>query len=280
MTPTLARWRWLQRYPRVAAAGGVLLSLALVALLAPILARWDPVLPHPTDALAGPSLAHLLGTDELGRDTLSRVIWGARVSLSAGLGAVSIGLVFGVLGGLFAGYVGGWVDLVLMRCVDALLAFPALLLALAITAALGPDLRNAMIAIGLVQIPVYARLARGQVLQVRELDYIQAARAIGVAPVRMLLRHFLPNIANALIVQASLSSAFAILAQASLSFLGLGTRPPTPDWGQMMRIAYGYLQNDVWMAIGPGVAILLTVFSLNLLGDSIRDALDPHSHRR
>lgn len=272
--------RWLRRYPRVAAAAGVLAGLALVALLAPVLARWDPILPRPTAALEGPSWEHLLGTDELGRDTLSRVIWGARVSLSAGLGAVAIGLFFGVLIGLLAGYAGGWVDTALMRCVDALLAFPALLLAIAITAALGPDLRNAMIAIGLVQIPVYARLARGQVLQVRELEYIQAARSIGVSPARMLVRHFLPNIANALIVQASLSSAFAILAQASLSFLGLGTRPPTPDWGQMMRIAYGYLNNNVWMAVGPGVAILLTVFSLNLLGDSIRDALDPHSRRR
>ena len=203
-------------------------------------------------------------------------IYGARVSLAVGIFAVSIGLTIGMTLGMIAGYRGGWSDLLILRVIDALLAFPGLLLAIAITSALGPNLRNTMIAIGIVAIPVYTRLTRGQVLQAKEREYIEAARTVGASQTRIAFKHILPNILNPLIVQASLSVAFAILAEASLSFLGLGAQPPTPTWGSDINHARAYLSNGFWwMSIGPGVAILLTVFSFNLLGDSIRDILDP-----
>jgi len=206
---------------------------------------------------------------------LSRVIFGSRVSLSVGLIAVGIGAVIGISLGMAAGYVGGVFDLVSMRLIDALLAFPALLLAIAITAALGPDLRNAMIAIGIVQVPVYARLMRAQVLTLKELDFVAAARALGASPTRLIVHHFLPNLLNPLIVQISLSAAAAMLAEATLSFLGLGAQPPTADWGFMMNTGARFLNNDPWLALGPGIAISLAVFGFNWLGDALRDALDP-----
>jgi len=212
---------------------------------------------------------------------LGRAIYGARVSLAVGLIAVSIGLITGVTLGMVAGYTGGWADLLILRGIDALLAFPALLLAIAITSALGPNLRNTMIAIGIVAIPVYTRLTRGQVLQAKQREYVEAARTAGASQARVAFRHILPNILNPLIVQASLSIAFAILAEASLSFLGLGAQPPTPTWGADINHARSYLSNGFWwMSIGPGVAILLTVFSFNMLGDSIRDILDPRLRDR
>jgi peptide/nickel transport system permease protein len=232
------------------------------------------------DSLQPPNAQHWLGTDDLGRDMLSRVIWGSRVSLSVGLISVSIGLLVGTSLGLAAGYMGGKFDLFIMRGIDALLAFPALILAIGITSALGPQIQNAMIAIGIVAIPAYARLTRGQVLAVRAREFIVAARTIGASPLRIVLRHIFPNVMNALIVQATLSTAFAILAEAALSFLGLGPQPPDPSWGQDINYSQRYLPNlKWWMSVAPGVAIFSAVFAFNFLGDALRDALDPRLRR-
>jgi peptide/nickel transport system permease protein len=273
--------RNLRRHPRVLISGGFLLILLLVAIGGPLLTRDDPKVSHPADGIQPPSVAHPLGTDDLGRDVLARVVAGARVSLTVGIIAVGIGLTAGVSLGLLAGTRGGVTDLLIMRGIDALLAFPGLLLAIAITSALGPNLRNAMIAIGIVAIPVYTRLTRGQVLQVRAREFVEAARASGANEARVAFRHILPNILNPLIVQASLSVAFAILAEASLSFLGLGVQPPAPTWGSDINHARAYLSNGFWwMSVGPGVAILLTVLAFNFLGDSLRDLLDPRTRER
>ncbi len=277
----LFSWRTIRHQPRFLIGGTFIFLLILVAIAAPLLVRTDPKVSHPADAIQSPSIHHLMGTDDLGRDVLGRAIYGSRVSLAVGLIAVSIGLFTGVTLGMIAGYTGGWADLLILRGIDALLAFPALLLAIAITSALGPTLRNTMIAIGIVAIPIYTRLTRGQVLQAKQREYVEAARTAGASQARVAFRHILPNILNPLIVQASLSIAFAILAEASLSFLGLGVQPPTPTWGADINHARAYLSNGFWwMSVGPGVAILLTVFSFNLLGDSIRDILDPRLRDR
>jgi peptide/nickel transport system permease protein len=275
------RFPSLRRHPRLYIGGSMVILLILVAAFAPLLTSYNPILGDVSDSLEGPSLAHWLGTDDQGRDVLARVMAGARVSLSVALISVGIGFGVGVSMGLIAGYAGGMVDLLLMRLVDALLAFPALLLAISITAALGPDIRNAMIAIGVVSIPVYARLTRGQVLSLREREYVTAARAVGVSPTRIAIAHILPNIANPLIVQATLTTAFAILQEAVLSFLGLGAQPPAPSWGQDINYNQRYLTNLMWwMSVGPGMAIFLAVFSFNFLGDALRDWLDPQFRRR
>ena len=263
-------------HPRVIFAGSLVALLFLVALLAPFIAPHDPIQVNADNAYLRPlSPGHLLGTDELGRDLFSRMLWGARVSLPVAFVAVAVGLLAGGLIGLISGYFGGVVDLLLMRLIDALLAFPALILAIAIVAALGPDLRNAMIAIGIVAIPVYARLIRALVLQLKRMEFITATRSLGATPLRIILRHMIPNLLNPVIVQVSLSAGFAILAEATLSFLGLGAQVPTPDWGQMINSGATFLANDPWLAIVPGAAISVTVFSFNFLGDSLRDALDP-----
>jgi peptide/nickel transport system permease protein len=263
-------------HPRVILAGSLVLLLFLIALLAPFISPHDPIAVNADNAYLPPlSPSHLLGTDELGRDLFSRVLWGARVSLPVAFVAVAVGLVAGGVIGLISGYFGGVFDLLLMRLIDALLAFPALILAIAIVAALGPDLRNAMIAIGIVAIPVYARLVRALVLQLKQMEFIAATRSLGATPMRIILRHLIPNLLNPVIVQVSLSAGFAILAEATLSFLGLGAQVPTPDWGQMINTGATFLANDPWLAIVPGAAISVTVFSFNLLGDSLRDALDP-----
>jgi peptide/nickel transport system permease protein len=265
-----------REHPRVAVAGSFVALLFLVALLAPVISPHDPIATEPDNAYLPPlSAAHLLGTDELGRDLLSRVLWGARVSLPVAFVAVGVGLVVGGLIGLVCGYRGRLTDLLLMRLIDALLAFPALILAVAIVAALGPSLTNAMIAIGVVAVPVYARLVRGQVLQLREMEFMTATRSLGASPLRLVFRHLVPNLLNPVIVQVSLSAGFAILAEATLSFLGLGAQIPTPDWGQMINSGARFLNNDPWLAIVPGVAISITVYSFNFLGDALRDALDP-----
>jgi peptide/nickel transport system permease protein len=263
-------------HPRVILAGSLVLLLFLVALLAPFISPHDPIAVNADNAYLPPlSPSHLLGTDELGRDLFSRVLWGARVSLPVAFVAVAVGLVAGGVIGLISGYFGGVFDLLLMRLIDALLAFPALILAIAIVAALGPDLRNAMIAIGIVAIPVYARLVRALVLQLKQMEFIAATRSLGATPIRIIVRHLIPNLLNPVIVQVSLSAGFAILAEATLSFLGLGAQVPTADWGQMINTGATFLANDPWLAIVPGAAISVTVFSFNLLGDSLRDALDP-----
>ena len=271
----------LRRHPRLFIGGGLVALLVLVAIFAPLLSRYDPIVGDVSDSLEAPSFSHWLGTDDQGRDILARVMSGARVSLSVAVISVSIGLLVGVSMGLVAGYAGGTIDLLLMRIVDAILAFPGLLLAISITAALGPQIQNAMIAIGVVAIPIYARLTRGQVLSIREREYVTAARAIGVSPGRIALQHILPNIANALIVQATLTAAFAILQEAVLSFLGLGAQPPAPSWGQDINYNQRYLSNLMWwMSVGPGVAIFIAVFAFNFHGDALRDWLDPQFRRR
>ena len=257
---------------------GVLLValLFLIALLSPVISPHDPLATDPDNSYLRPlSPGHLLGSDELGRDLLSRVLWGARVSLPVAFVAVAVGLVGGGLIGLTSGYAGGLVDLLLMRLMDALLAFPGLILAIAIVAALGPGLRNAMIAIGIVAVPVYARLVRAVVLQLKEMEFVVATRSLGANPARLIFAHFIPNLLNPIIVQVSLSAGFAMLAEATLSFLGLGAQLPTPDWGQMISSGASFLTNDPWLAIVPGAAISITVYSFNLLGDPLRDALDP-----
>jgi len=266
--------------PRIAFAAALLLVLALLAIFAPWISGHDPIRTDPDHNLLPPTLDHPFGTDELGRDVLARVIWGGRISLPVAFVAVAVGLLVGGSAGLVAGYRGSATDLLLMRVVDAILAFPALILAIAIVAALGPDLKNAMLAIGVVQIPVYARLARAQVLTLKHLEFITAARSIGAGPGRIIGRHMIPNLLNPIIVQVSLSAAFAILAEATLSFLGLGAQPPTPDWGFMINTGTQFLANgDWWLAITPGLAICVAVFGFNWLGDALRDALDPRLRR-
>jgi peptide/nickel transport system permease protein len=271
---------FLRRNPRMIIGGAIVLAWLFIAAFAPFVAPYDPIKVNVADSLSPPGPAHWLGTDDLGRDVLSRVMWGSRVSLSVGVISVSIGLLVGTSLGLAAGYLGGKFDLLIMRGIDALLAFPALILAIAITSALGPQIQNAMIAIGVVAIPAYARLTRGQVLAVRAREFIVAARTIGCSPLWIVRRHIFPNVMNVLIVQATLSTAFAILAEAALSFLGLGPQPPYPSWGQDINYSQRYLPNlKWWMSVGPGLAIFTAVFAFNFLGDALRDALDPRLRR-
>lgn len=258
----------------------ITLGLILVALAAPLVAPHDPNVQDYSSVLQPPSSLYPLGTDNLGRDVLSRIIYGSRVSLQVGLVAVGLATFAGVIVGLVAGYWRGAADEVLMRIMDALYSFPAVLLALAITAALGPGLGNAMIAIGIVYIPLFARLTRGQVLQVREFEFVTATRAIGATDLRIIGRHIFPNIVAPVIVQASLSVSLAIIVEASLSFLGLGVQPPTATWGGMLRIGYRFLERAPWLALYPGAAIFVTVLGLNLLGDGLRVALDPRLLQR
>ena len=268
-------WRRL-----LARKGGVLglaiiVLFVLVAVLAPLIAPYDPAQQSWTSIRKPSSLAHWFGTDESGRDLLSRVIFGGRASLLAGVVSVTIALGLGVPIGLLAGYGGKWIDAVLSRIADAMLAVPFLILAIALAAFLGPSLQNAMIAIGLTTAPIFVRLTRGQVMAVMVEDYVEAARAVGNPPVRIAFRHILPNILPALIVQSTLSIATAIIAEASLSFLGLGQQPPAPSWGSMLNAAQRFLTLSPWLAVWPGLAIFLVVLSFNLLGDALRDALDP-----
>ncbi|MGE3267642.1 MAG: ABC transporter permease [Chloroflexota bacterium] len=266
---------------RGAAPGlGVLLLLIVLAIGAPVIAPQDPVRQDLLATLQAPSAAHLFGTDDLGRDVLSRVIYGSRVSLIVGLISIGVALLGGVLVGLTAGYVGGFLDDVLMRVMDAISAFPSLVLALAITAALGAGIENAMIAIGVVYTPLFARLVRSQAITIRELDYCLAARTLGAGPLRMMFMHIWPNATAPIIVQASLSVSSAIIVEASLSFLGVGILPPTPSWGSILNDGYKVLQIAPWMAIAAGGAIFVTVMGLNFLGDGLRTALDPRMSRR
>jgi len=253
----------------------VVVAFIVIALLAPYLSPHDPLATSWSAIRKPPGAAYLFGTDELGRDVFSRVIWGARASLLAGLVSVCISLVLGVPIGLAAGYLGGWVDALISRVTDAMLACPFLILAIALAAFLGPSLTNAMIAIGISATPVFIRLTRAQVLAVKVEDYVEAARALGNPHLRIAWRHVLPNVVAPLIVQATLAIAAAIIAEASLSFLGLGQQPPAPSWGSMLNTAKDYLDQAPWMAIWPGVSIFLAVLSFNLLGDGLRDALDP-----
>ena len=253
----------------------VVLIFIAMAVFAPWLAPYDPIATSWGAIRKAPSAAHWFGTDDIGRDVLSRVVWGTRASLLAGVVSVSISLLLGVPIGLAAGFIGGFVDGLISRITDAFLACPFLILAIALAAFLGPSLTNAMIAIGVSATPIFVRLSRAQVLNVKVEDYIEAARAVGNPPFRIAWRHVLPNILAPVIVQATLAIAAAIIAEASLSFLGLGQQPPAPSWGSMLNTAKNYVDNAPWMAIWPGLAIFLLVLSFNLLGDGLRDALDP-----
>jgi len=258
----------------------IILMLLICALLAPLIAPYDPIKTNIRARLQGPSAEHLFGTDDLGRDIFSRVLYGTRISLKVGLISVSISTSIGLLLGLFSGYLGGWVDTLVMRVMDVLFAFPAVLLAIAIMAVLGQSTTNVMIAVGIVYVPIFARITRGSVLAVRELEFIEAARCIGLRDVDIVFRHVLPNALDAVIVQVSLATAFAILAEAALSFLGLGTQPPDPSWGSMLSFGREYMLEAPWWTIFPGLAIFLTVLALHLIGDGLRDALDPRSDVR
>ncbi len=261
---------------RAAVVGAtVVLLFAACAVLAPELAPYDPLKTNFLLIRKAPSALHWLGTDDLGRDILSRMIFGARASLLAGCISVAIALGIGVPIGLVSGYFGGWIDAILSRVVEALLSCPFLVLAIALGAFLGPSLGNAMIAIGLSAMPIFARLTRGQVLSVKAEDYIEGARAIGLPDRWIILRYVLPNALAPIVVQATLAIAGAIIAEASLSFLGLGQQPPAPSWGSMLNTAKNFLDQAPWMSISPGAAIFAAVLGFNLLGDGLRDALDP-----
>lgn len=268
-------WKFCRRNP-LATFGVVFMALVLIsAVFAPWIAPRDPLKQDLANVLQPPGGAHLLGTDDLGRDVLSRLVYGARVSLQAGIITVAFALVFGVAIGLLGGFVGGYVDDVLFRVMDAVLAFPSLVLALAISAVLGQGLGNAMVAIAVVFTPQFARLTRGQVLSVKEFEFVSAARAAGASSTRLAMLHVLPNITSPIVVQSVLSIAAAIIIEASLSFLGVGVRPPTPSWGGMLRSGYGYIEMAPWLSVAPGLAIFATVLAVNFLGDGIQDVLDP-----
>ncbi len=253
----------------------VVLLIVLVAFAAPFVAPQDPLQQQLSAAAQAPSAAHWFGTDKLGRDLFSRVVFGARTSVVVGFVAVGLAMSAGTLIGIFAGYIGGAVDAVLMGAMDVMLAFPSIILAIAITTILGPSITNVMIAVGIVYIPQYARIARSSVLALRDTEYIEAARALGAFLPRILVRHVLPNIAAPLLVQATLGIATAELEAAGLSYLGLGARPPAPEWGAMLNDARDYWLSAPWALIFPGVAITTLVLGFNLLGDGLRDALDP-----
>jgi peptide/nickel transport system permease protein len=254
---------------------GITLALLAIAVLAPLIAPYDPYDQDLMSTLTPPAWAHPFGTDQYGRDMLSRVMYGTRSALFAVLVADGLALVLGCALGLLSGFFGGRTDAVVMRVVDVLLAFPYLLLALIIVAALGPGLTNAMIAIGIVYTPQYARLIRGQVLAVRQAEYIEAARAVGVRPVRIMLRHVLPNSFSPILVMAILQAGSVVVETAGLSFLGLGAQPPSPDWGALLAEGQSYFLSAWWIATFPGLAIFTVVVGFNLLGDAFRDHFDP-----
>jgi peptide/nickel transport system permease protein len=274
-SPSWSLWRRLRRRKSALLGLTVIVALVTLAVFAPLIAPYDPHQTNWTLVRKPPSWQHWFGTDESGRDLFSRVIFGTRASLLAGVVAVFIAVGFGVPIGLYAGFREGWPDILISRMTDAMLACPFLILAIALAAFLGPSLTNAMIAIGVTTTPFFVLLTRAQVLAIKVEDYIEAARAIGNPPLRIAVVHILPNALPALLVQATLSIAAAIIAEASLSFLGLGQQPPAPSWGSMLYTAQRFLSGQPWMAIWPGLAIFITVLSFNLLGDGLRDAFDP-----
>ncbi len=274
-SPARRAWRRLIRRKGAVLGLAVIVLFIVLAVFAPLLVPYDPIATSWSLVRKPPSLQHWFGTDELGRDVLARVVFGARASLLAGVISVGIALAIGVPLGLVAGYRGGFIDGLISRITDAMLACPFLILAIALAAFLGPSLGNAMIAIGVSATPIFIRLTRGQVMSVKVEDYVEAARAMGNPRWRIALVHILPNILPALLVQATLSIAAAIIAEAALSFLGLGQQPPAPSWGSMLNAAQRFLTSAPWMAIWPGLAIFMVVLSFNLVGDGLRDALDP-----
>lgn len=271
--------RRLARNPGSVIGAVILFFLILAAVFAPAITRYDPIKIIPAERLKSPGAQYWLGTDSFGRDIFTRLVYGSRISLRMGFVSVTIAILLGVTSGLLAGYSGGRVDNLVMRLVDITLAFPGILLALVIIAVLGPNLFNAMVAVGISAAPTYARVTRGMVLKTKEEVFIESAVAIGCRPLRVILRHILPNILGAIVVVATLGVAGAIISGAALSFLGLGAVPPTPEWGLMLSNGRNYLRHAWWITAFPGLAIMVTVLSINLLGDGLRDALDPHMKR-
>lgn len=255
----------------------LILVIVAVGVAAPLIAPYDPAEPHYDSLLSSPSVDHPLGTDSTGRDIFSRLIFGTRVSLLVGVFAVGLALAIGVPAGSVAGYVGGWVDEVMMRIMDIAISFPALVLALALVGSLGPSLRNIVLVIGIVYSPQYARLIRGEVLSVKEEEYVEAAEGTGLSDLKILYKHIIPNAFQPVIVQGTFHVATAIIFEASLSFLGLGIQPPTPSWGVMIANGRSYLPEAWWITTFPGIAIMITVLSYNLLGDTLQDKFDPQS---
>ncbi len=277
-TPENRVWKKFKRHKSAMVGGFLVAFFVIIALAAPILPIPDPSATDWGAVRKAPSWAHWMGTDEIGRDVMSRMIWGAQASLLAGVMSVGIALMLGVPLGIVAGYFGGWTDAVISRCTEALLAAPFLILAIALAAFLGPSLTNAMIAIGISATPIFIRLTRGQVINVKSEDYVDSALAIGLPTPKILSRYILPNVLPPILVQATLTIATAIIAEASLSFLGLGQQPPAPSWGSMLNTAKNFLNQAPWMAMWPGISIFLVVLGFNLLGDGLRDALDPREH--
>ncbi|MGW9332602.1 ABC transporter permease [Bosea sp. NPDC055594] len=274
-TPLRRAWRKLRRNRAALIGGTIVLVFVLMAVLAPLLPLADPLKSNFLAIRKPPSALHWFGTDELGRDQVSRLFFGAQASLLAGIVSVLIALGVGVPVGLAAGWYGGWVDAVISRITEALLACPFLILAIALAAVLGPSLTNAMIAIGLSAVPIFIRLVRGQVISVKTEDFVEGARAVGVRDSVILFRHVAPNTLPPIVVQSTLFMAQAIILEAALSFLGLGQQPPSPSWGQMLNVAKNFMEQAPWMSVAPGAAIFLAVLGFNLLGDGLRDALDP-----
>ena len=268
-------WRRFRKAPGALVGAAVVAAIVLLAVFAPLLAPSDPLAQHVAQGAQAPSAAHWFGTDKLGRDVFARILYGARISIRIGFVAVGLAITAGTLIGLVAGYVGKRVDTALMAAMDVMLAFPSIILAIAITTILGPSINNLMLAVGIVYVPQYARLARSSVLAVKEHEYVEAARAIGAGTPAILARHVLHNILAPLLVQATLGIATAELEAAGLSYLGLGARPPAPEWGAMLNDARDYWLSAPWALIFPGVSITVLVLGFNLLGDGLRDALDP-----
>jgi peptide/nickel transport system permease protein len=269
----------LIRHPAGLVGLAILGLVVTLAIFAPLVTTVDPYTMNRIDSLQGPSRAHPMGTDELGRDLFSRVVYGARTSLMVAASAVTIATLIGTPIGILAGYLEGWVDSFSMRVMDVVFAFPALLLALAITAFLGPNLRNATLALGIVYAPGFARIVRGPVLSAKHQEYVEASRVSGANTGRILVRHVLPNVISPLIVSATVTFSFALLAEAALSFLGLGAQPPEPSWGAMLSGGRRFMETVPSLAIFPGIAIMITVLGSNLLGDALRDVLDPRLRR-
>jgi len=270
-------WRRLRQNNLARVGLSIVVFFVLIAVFASVLSPYSPIDQTLVDRLKPPSSEHPFGTDNLGRDVMSRVLYGARISLVVGVTSVLLGLVFGTALGLASGYFGGWTDSVTMRGMDIMLAFPATLLAIAIVAARGPGLTNTMVAVGIVQIPIYARIVRGTVLSVKQREYVTAVQALGGGHIRSMARHVLPNSLSPIIVAATLGFGTAVIEAAALGFLGLGAQPPDPEWGAMLSDGYRYLVNAPWALFFPGGAIMLTVLGFNLLGDGLRDALDPRT---
>jgi peptide/nickel transport system permease protein len=276
LRPVRTTLRFVRRKPLGAFGALVLLALVFTAIFAPLIATHDPFAQERSAVLVSPGSAHWFGGDNVGRDVFSRVVYGARISVTVGMVAVAIGILGGTTVGLISAYWGRWVDMLIQRLMDAIMAFPTLVLALAVVALLGPSIRNIMLAIGFVLIPAESRVVRGAVLSIKENQYVEAARACGATDRRIILRHILPNVVPVLIVLASIRLGGAILTEASLSFLGLGTPPPNPSWGQMLsQQGRLYFETAPWMALFPGIAISLSVLGINLFGDALRDVLDP-----